>query len=65
LVGTYSDAAGVAHGFEYDGKTYSRVDFPGAAQNAVFGIIDRGDVVGAYVDTAEAHTTAFVATVSE
>jgi hypothetical protein len=62
-VGVYTDAAGAVHGFQYDGGSFARVDVPGATATRVFGINDRGDLVGAFVDTA-GRTHAFAAEVT-
>lgn len=48
VVGTYTDPAGVAHGFLYHNGVYSTVDYPGTAHNYAFGINDQGEIVGSY-----------------
>ena len=52
IVGTFRDAAGVAHAFTYDGTTWTTLDHPAAAAprgTAAYGI-DDGIICGAYVD---------------
>ncbi len=48
--GTFIDAAGVSHGFLYDGVKFTTLDFPGAFSTEVRGLNDRGLVVGQYVE---------------
>jgi probable HAF family extracellular repeat protein len=60
VVGVYRDAAGIFHGFQYDGQTFGRVDVPGATATRVFGVNGHGDMVGAFVD-ASGRTHGFVA----
>jgi hypothetical protein len=60
----YTDAGGAVHGFQFDGRNFSRVDVPGAAITRVFGINALGDMVGAFVDVA-GRTHGFVAQVSQ
>ena len=47
-VGTYTDAAGVTHGFKYEAGTYSIVDFPGATHSNVLGVNNLGHIVGGH-----------------
>jgi probable HAF family extracellular repeat protein len=63
VVGVYMDAAGAVHGFEYDGRNFTRVDAPDATTTRVFGINDRGDLVGLFVDRA-GRTHGFLAEVT-
>jgi probable HAF family extracellular repeat protein len=61
IVGYYTDANWVTHGFELN-KTagiYTTVDVPGAADTYLYGINDAGEVVGAYVD-AKGNTHGFL-----
>jgi len=48
IVGTYTDTAGVAHGFLYQNGVYSKLDYPGMAHNYAFGINEAGHVVGSF-----------------
>lgn len=48
VVGTYTDTAGIAHGFVYHNGTYTTVDYPGMAHNYAFGINDAGHIVGSF-----------------
>lgn len=48
IVGTYKDAAGVHHGFLFDGSNYVDLGFPGASYNWVFGISRSGQIVGSF-----------------
>ena len=48
IVGTYTDTAGIAHGFMYHNGVYTRMDYPSTAHNYAFGINDQGDLVGSY-----------------
>jgi hypothetical protein len=47
IVGRYRDQSGRAHGFVYDGATYSTMDFPGSSYTSLFGT-DGANIVGAY-----------------
>jgi hypothetical protein len=51
IVGRYRDTSGRAHGFTYDGSTYSTLDVPGSRYTSLFGI-DGTNIVGAYYDSA-------------
>ena len=48
VVGSAQRASG-SDGFEFDGVTYTWVEYPGADQTVLRGINDLGDVVGEYV----------------
>lgn len=48
VVGTYTDAAGIAHGFLYQNGVYTQVDYPSTAHNYAFGINDQGHIVGSF-----------------
>ncbi len=62
VVGLYIDAdaqpanpdgtppAGVLHGFVWDDGEFTTIDVPGAAATGVFGINNRGQMVGSYID---------------
>ncbi len=55
IVGRYQDApGGPLHGFSLIEGHFNKIDVPSAALTNVFGINDRGDVVGAYADVADA-----------
>src|SRR6266571_4181729 len=49
VAGWYFDTAGHSHGYIYSGGNYTAVNYPGAAQTAIFGINDNGDIVGYYI----------------
>ena len=54
IVGSYSDADDVSHGFLLDKGTFTTIDVPGAAAtNGARAINARGDIVGNYVDGDE------------
>jgi probable HAF family extracellular repeat protein len=48
VVGTYTDTAGIAHGFLYQNGVYTKLDYPGKAHNYAFGINDAGTMVGSF-----------------
>jgi probable HAF family extracellular repeat protein len=48
IVGSYSDAAYLHHGFLYDQGSYTTLDVPGANYTHASGINDSGQVVGYY-----------------
>lgn len=48
VVGTYTDTAGIAHGFLYANGIYTQMDFPGTAHNYAFGINNQGKIVGSF-----------------
>ena len=50
IVGTYWDAANLAHGFLRSGGKFTSIDFPGAKQTWSFGINSNGDISGYYGD---------------
>jgi probable HAF family extracellular repeat protein len=50
VVGIYSDAGGVVHGFLWKGGKFTTIDVPGATATLVLGIDNRGQTVGSYVD---------------
>jgi len=52
-VGYFSDRAFIMHGFYGDNNGALRFDPPGSTGTILFGINDRGWVVGRYVDSAE------------
>jgi hypothetical protein len=53
IVGRYQDApGGPLHGFSLIEGHFNKIDVPGAGLTNVFGVNDRGDVVGAYTDAA-------------
>jgi len=55
IVGTYWDAAYVAHGFLRSGGKFTSIDFPGAKQTWSFGINSNGDISGYYGDGTKSH----------
>src|SRR5215218_5413696 len=48
VVGTYTDAAGIAHGFMYQNGVYTKLDYPNKAHNYLFGINDLGQILGSF-----------------
>jgi len=60
IVGTYTDAAGVTHGFLAVGNQFTSVDFPGADVTICWGINNAGRIVGNY--SAGALRAGFLAT---
>lgn len=50
IVGYYVDASSVAHGFLFDGTTWSTLDFPGAKATQAYGI-SGNNIVGSYTDS--------------
>jgi hypothetical protein len=55
LVGAYSDAAGVVHGFERmptGTGTFETIDYPGAVSTALTRINDANQAVGSFVDAS-------------
>ena len=48
VVGTYTDPAGVQHGFLWSGKQYRIIDVPNALATFPRGIDASGDIVGTY-----------------
>lgn len=52
VVGVYSDANTILHGFVLKNGQYRDINFPGAAATECHSINDRGDITGTYFDTA-------------
>jgi hypothetical protein len=53
VVGAYVDYAGYTHGFWYHGGIYTSIDYPGAKDTLVAGILDNvGQVTGTYLDSS-------------
>jgi probable HAF family extracellular repeat protein len=50
IVGRYSDAEGVFHGFLLRKGVFSTIDFPGASFTAAFTLNARGDIAGHFLD---------------
>jgi hypothetical protein len=57
ITGSYADSGGIIHGFLRKEKTYTQLDFPGAAGTFPTGINDSGVIVGGYCPTSECLTT--------
>ena len=49
------DAESVQHGFLFNGRVFTNVDFPGAIATVAYGINTSGEIVGVYYDSAGAH----------
>jgi probable HAF family extracellular repeat protein len=49
IVGDFYDGTG-SHGFLKDGRTFTRIDVPGATGTAAYGINNRGQIVGWFYD---------------
>jgi len=54
VVGLFSDASGVSHGFLRQGTTYTTIDAPGATTTYAFGINNNGTLEGEWYDVAGA-----------
>jgi hypothetical protein len=56
IVGQFSDATGMAHGYVDQGGTFTTIDVPGASSTGVQGLNNRTnrDIVGWYVDASGA-----------
>ena len=54
VVGLYKDSQGYAHGFLYDGGTYSEIHVPTSGSVAAYGI-DGATIVGAFDDATGIH----------
>ena len=50
IVGGYTDASGMGHGFLLDNGTFITIDFPSATGTTTFGINAAGQIVGIYGD---------------
>jgi hypothetical protein len=50
-VGGYQDAAGVRHGFAWNGSTFATIDVPGAIATTAYGV-QNSTIVGSYVDAS-------------
>jgi probable HAF family extracellular repeat protein len=48
IVGSYTDAAGMTHGFRWRNGNVTTIAFPGANHTEAWGINPRGDIVGRY-----------------
>lgn len=55
IVGSFSDGAGVFHGFLITNGTNTTIDFPGATATFARGINNNGDIVGNYTDSKGAN----------
>lgn len=56
IVGQYTDAAGMTHGFlRHTDGSFSSIDYPGAVRTLVGGIDASSDVVGAWSDGSRDH----------
>jgi uncharacterized membrane protein len=60
IVGYYTDALSVAHGFIAEGAKFTTIDVPGATATAPWGINSGGQIVGDYLD-ANSAVLAFLA----
>ena len=54
IVGSYYDSSYNAHGFSYDGSTYTTLDVLGASRTYAYGI-DGSNIVGQYYDGSGTH----------
>jgi uncharacterized membrane protein len=50
IVGDYTDASGVVHGFVLNRGTFTTIDVPGATDTVVDGINPEGQIVGNFTD---------------
>src|SRR5439155_10543944 len=53
IVGGYTDASGMGHGFLLDKGTFITIDFPAATGTTTFGINAAGQIVGIYGDAGD------------
>lgn len=60
IIGNYTDAAGIRHGFVYRDGTYITLDGPGAVSTTLSDINSRGEIVGNYT-SADGTNHAFLA----
>jgi uncharacterized membrane protein len=59
IVGTYTDASNLVHGFRLDQSGFSTIDYPGAISTSAFAVNARGDIAGFFLDLAN-HWHGFV-----
>lgn len=59
IVGTYTDASNIVHGFRLDRGAFVAIDYPGASNTTAISINDRGDVAGFFLDSSS-HWHGFV-----
>jgi uncharacterized membrane protein len=59
IVGTYTEADNVGHGFRLDNGVFSTIDYPGAINTAAIAVNARGDIAGFFLDSAN-HWHGFV-----
>ena len=52
IVGTYTDASNIVHGFRLDHGVLATIDYPGATNTTEISINTRGDVAGFFLDSA-------------
>ena len=52
IVGTYTDARDIVHGFRLDRGVFVTIDHPGATNTTAISIDNRGDVAGFFLDSA-------------
>jgi probable HAF family extracellular repeat protein len=52
IVGAYTDAAGMGHGFLLDNGTFTTIDPPGSTFTEAIGINYAGQIVGDYMDAS-------------
>src|SRR5262245_51585598 len=50
IVGAYTDASNVVHGFRLDRGKFATIDYPGAISTGVVSINSRGDIAGYFLD---------------
>src|SRR5207249_1943198 len=55
IVGGYTDASGMGHGFLLNNGTFITIDFPGAVGTTTFGINAAGQIVGSYREAGSEH----------
>jgi len=55
IVGGYTDAFAVGHGFFDSGGSFTPIDVPGAGFTNAWAINDSGDIVGEYTDATGTH----------
>src|SRR5690348_11580047 len=52
IVGQFSDAQGVAHGYVYQHGNLSQIDYPGATSTNLLGINNLGQIVGMFTTSS-------------
>jgi uncharacterized membrane protein len=59
IVGIYTDASNIVHGFRLDRGAFTAIDYPGAINTTVISVNASGDIAGFFLDSAN-HWHGFV-----